>query len=693
MQNMEVNLMEKAKSMLFKAAANIKTYYQYVLSAFLIALLVSIVYGSDFEILLNEALQNEALSHVLLIPFFAGFLFYLKKDMVKASLALEKYERQKKTKYIDELIGVSFCLVAFLIYWYGSYTFYPLEYHLLSFPIFIMGITLILFNLKALIVLIFPILFLLFLVPIPIDYLYAIGGAMANFNTQVSYTLLSALGMPVSLSSAYGPPTIILTTSAGQPASFAIDLPCSGIYSMIAFAMFAAFLAFVVLAPVFRKAWMFVLGFFIFAFLNVVRITSIVSIAYWFGEEVAMNMFHSIAGLIFTFAGMLLTLFIAERFLKVQVFSAPQEQPHCPECKTDFSNFKHFCLNCGKFLNPFQARVSQTFWVKIFLLLLSCSLLTLCIHAPTFAVAQGPVGVTSGWENANVFPQNIEYQNVNYTLRFLYRDENYERIAHQDASLTYAYFPNNTSKATMYVDVGVASSISNLHSWEVCLITWQTAQGLNRLVTVLDTKDLQLLPDVSIIARYLVFRSPQNYTQVTLYWYETATFKMGITISQKYVRVSLIILTQSITDYQKFEDELLAVGQVIASYWEPLKTQSLISLGVPAQQFLLAFSIGFVVVAKTAQYSNEWRKKTNNLKIFKNFASTQEKLVLQTILDLAKDKKIMKTSDISDAIDRKAGKPIKLDNLLKMLNRLEGYAFIKKDIASVKNKPMLTWKT
>jgi exosortase len=684
-------LKEEARKVLNKAAISISCYYQFILSAILVMLSVLIVYGSDLEILVNEALQSEALSHVLLIPFFAGFLFYLKRNMVKACLTLKKNQKKNRTQYVDEVIGIALCLIAFLVYWYGSYTFYPLEYHLLSLPIFVMGITLILFNLKVLIALIFPILFLLFLTPPPTELMYIVGGFLANVNTQASYTLAKIFGLPVTLSSSYGPPTIMLTTSAGEPASFAVDLPCSGIYSLIAFAMFAAFFAFVASASIFKKVWVFVLGFFVFETMNIIRITAIVSAGYWFGEEVAMFMFHAVAGLLLIFIGMLLTLFVAEKFLKIQILPIPNEPPLCPKCKASIENLENFCLNCGKFLNQFRAKISQKFWIKVFLLLLGCFIVTLSIHAPTFAVAQGPVELTSNssWENAtNVFPQIPDYQ-----LKFLYRDTNYERIAHQDASLMYAYFPINNSRSLVYVDVGVANSLTNLHSWEVCLITWQTAQGQYPLVTTLDSRDIQLLQDVSIIARYLVFISPQNYTQVTLYWYERATFKTGITVVQKYVRISLIILTQNSTNYQLFEDELLPVGHAIASYWEPLKTQSLISIGIPAQQLLLAFSIAFVAVTKTAQYSNEWRKKNSNLKIFNSIASAKEKFVLQTVLELAKEKKKIETRDISVAIEQKVGKPIKFDNLLSVVNHLEEYGFIKKDIISVKNRPVLVWKT
>lgn len=688
--------MKKAKSILMQMATMLKTYYQHILSAVLIITSILVVYGNDFTILVNEALQSEALSHILLIPFFVGVLLYLKKGMVKASLALEKHKKKTKIQYVDEVIGIALCLIAFLVYWYGSYTFYPLEYHLLSFPIFVMGITLILFSLKVLFVLIFPILFLLFLTPLPSEFLYTIGGAMANFNTQASYTLLKALSLPVTLSSSYGPPTIILTTSAGQPASFAIDLACSGIYSFIAFAMFATFLAFIASASIPKKIGLFFLGFLIFEVLNIIRITTIISIAYSLGEEIAMFIFHSVAGLLLIFIGMLLTLLVAEKALKITIITKPQKQPMCPRCKTSLQSLENFCTNCGKHLTSFHKRISRRFWMKLVLLLLGCSIVTFSIHAPTLAVAQETIEITSGSENtSNVFPQTLEYQDVNYTLKFFGRDKDFEKIAGQDASLTYAYFPDNGSKAVVYTLVGVSSSLSNLHSWEVCLITWQTAQGHYPLVTVLDSRDIQLLEETPIIARYLVFndtRSGLDYTQVTLYWYERITFHTGLTIEQKYARISLIILTYNSENYQQYEAELLTIGRDIARAWEPLKTQSLISLGVPAQQLLLILSIGFVAFTKTTQYFAYWRKKTNNQKIFNNFASTKEKLVLQTIRTLNKETKETTLQAIYNALKRTTSNKVEPEEIADTLNSLENYGIIKKGISNVQNNPKLIWK-
>jgi len=681
--------MKKFRQIFSLAFIKAKNYYICILAVSLISILTLVVYWRDLEILINEALNTEALTHVILVPFFIGFLCYQKKDLFKASIVLNKLKRQAKMQHIDALVGLSICLIAFLLYWYGSYTFYPLEYHLLSLPIFIMGTVLILFNLKTLRALIIPILFLFFIIPIPNEIMYTIGGNLANFNTQAAYTLLKSLGLPVTLSTAYGAPTILLTTSAGQSASFTIGLPCSGIYTFIAFTMFATFLVIIVSTSMLKKGLIFILGFSIFEILNIIRITTIISAAYLLGEEVAILVFHTVAGLILTFIGMLITLFVSEKFLKIQFSSKINEAPSCPKCKTTLKSLENFCVNCGKFFNPSRWKPSQTFWAKLIILLLGCSALAFSVNAPVFAIAQGPIEVKSTWENStNIFPQIPQYN-----LSFLYRDVNYERIAKQDASLAYAYFPINTSDPVVYVLLGVANSISNLHSWEVCLISWQTAQGQYPLVTVLDSKDIELLEGVPIIARYLVFRSQENYTQVTLYWYERATFRTGITVQQKYVRISLIILIKNSINYQQYEDQLLGFGKTIASYWEPIKAQSLISLGIPAQQTLLVLLVAFVIVTKSAQYANEWRKRTNNLKIFNNFASPEDKLLLQTITELNKERRQTVPIEINLAIKRKAGKFMKFERLVDKLNRLQEYGFVKMDLISINNRPLLVWKS
>ncbi len=683
--------MAKNTDILYSLLESIKNNIRSILMLALIAVIVLIVYGNDFSILANEALKTESYSHVLLLPFFAAFLFYLKKDVIKASLAIDKPKKQSGIKYVNEILGFILLIISFLVYWYGSNTFYPLEIHVLSLPIFLMGLTLIILNSRAFIMLIFPLLFLLFLVPLPATVTSVVGGYLANFNTQVSYSLLNAVGLPMTLSSDYGAPTVMMTTAAGQPANFTVDIPCSGIYSLTAFAMFAAFLSFISYTSVWKKILVFILGFFIFSLLNLFRIIAIFAFSYWFGEEVAMAI-HSFAGIILIFVGMIIILIIAEKVLKIKIVTKPVKQHPCPVCENSIAGIG-FCRACGRFLSkPVKKFFNKALYLKLLFLVLFCSVVFMVVNAPTFATANGSSALNflsgENYKSANSTIPEIP----GYTLQFLYRDATYEKIAKQDASLVYGYFPVNMSGAVIYVDIGVADSISNLHNWEECLVSYRTSKGLDTLATVYDSNTTQLLENPPLVAQYFVFDSPNNYTQVTLYWYEKASFNTGLTIEQKYVRISLIILAESSSNYPELERELHGMGQTIAESWEPLKIQSLISLGIPAQQALLVGSTLFLAGTWTTQYFAQKTKASNNRKIFSQFSSKKEKIVFGCISDMAKMKKNLRTNDVVEAVTGRVGKPVSSRKVYSVLRALEEAGFVRRAIVSVGNSPVMVWK-
>jgi exosortase len=674
-----------------KFASKVSAHKRLIILFVLFSLAVGVIYGNDLVILANEAVQNEACNYILLLPFFAGFLFYIKRDVVKATIAVEKQKKQSRTNYISELSGIVLCLIAFMVYWYGSYTFYPLEYHLLSFPIFIMGAILFLSNLRTLRVLLYPSIFLFFIIPIPSTIIYTAGGALANFNTQIAYSILKAIGLPLTLDSSYGAPTIILNTAAGQSANFTVDVACSGIYSIVAFTMFAAFLAFILSTKLPKKILIFALGLITFVGINLVRITTIFSIGYVAGEQVAMVV-HSFAGIVLLFVGMMAILFISEKVFKIKLTVKPQPQTPCPQCETKLLSVQMFCKNCGRLLNNKKKSISKTTLGKMLLLLILCSVAMASVQAPTFATAKNTLefSSTDNPENStSVLPQV-----PGYTLEFLYPDTQYAQIAGQDASLMYAYFPNNSSGHLIYADIGVASSISNLHNWEVCLFSIQTAQGNFPLATKLESKDILLLQNPPLTAQYLVFKnpSPATSTQMTVYWYERVPFKNGLSTEQKYVRISLIIMLPESEDYKKFETELMALSQPVAQAWEPLKSQAILSLGVPAQQALIVILIVFLLLAQTAQYLEQQRKRSNTLKIFDSYASAKEKIVFKTTLKLIEENKIVRTKDIIVAVEEKAKKPVNHDRVMSILKTLKNEGFIRTEVASIGNSPVLIWR-
>jgi len=672
-----------------KISAELKKNSLLILLAIMIPLMILIVYWRDLSVLINEALYNEAVTHIVLVPVLASYIVYRKRDVIKASFALEKLRQRSRDSFLIEVVGLSLCLSALLIYWYGSYTFSPLEYHLFSLPLFVTGIVLILFNLKTLNVLIFPILFLFFLIPLPSEITYTAGALIGNFNTQASFLLLKTFGLPAVLQSTYGSPTIAVNTPSGTPMLFAVDLPCSGIYSLIAFMMFATFLAYIIQGALIKKASLFLLGFVVLQILNILRISTIVAIGHWLGEEIATTIFHVAAGWVLIFGGVLLLLLICEKFLHIQIFKGSNETPSCFNCDISLQKQEPFCSYCGKFLKNLTVctRISGRFLVKIFVLLVGIFLVTATIQAPVFAFAQGLTFTDPNLkESTEVFPEFTGYQ-----FKFLYRDVDYEKLSNQDASLIYAYIPLNTSTPMVYVDIGVANSITNLHNWEVCYVTWQTARGRSPLVSVLDSRDVQIVENPPIIARYFVFESSQNYTQVTFYWYEKALFNTGLTIEQKFVRISLIMLAANSTTYPILEEKLLQFAQSISTYWEPLKTQSLFSLSIPLQQVLLVSSIVFIIFTVTAQYTRKWRNKRANLKIFENFGPSDEKLLYQTIKKLNEGTGAT-TNEIAHALEQSTGKCPETEELNHMLKHLQENGLVEIDIVNLNEKSHLVWK-
>ena len=147
-----------------------------LIKATIIIFVTAVIYNQDLSILINEAIASEQTSYILIIPLLASYLIYRKRRFLNSVTSSHPSTR-------DEITGIAFCALALTLYLVGSYTFYPLGYHILSLPIFLFGCILLLFNLETLKALAFPIAFLFLLTPLPFETLYTIGGIMANHNT------------------------------------------------------------------------------------------------------------------------------------------------------------------------------------------------------------------------------------------------------------------------------------------------------------------------------------------------------------------------------------------------------------------------------------------------------------------------------------------------------------------------------
>lgn len=648
------------------------------------------LFSQDLAIIFNDALRSETSSHILAIPIIFAYLIYRKRKMLTAVTPLEAQSQPKETKYLPIIAGILLSATAILLYWYGSYTFTPLEYHISALPIFAAGLTLILFNPQTLRQLAFPIAFLILLTPPPSDILYALGSTLSVISSEASNAIINALGVPSTLSSEYGNPTILITRPNGATISFAVDIACSGVYSLIGFLIFAVFIAYIIRDKPQKKLALFLVGVPLIYLLNIIRITTILLIGYHLGEETALQAFHLLGGWILIFLGTLLLLAISEKIFKTQIFAKPAEK--CPKCNPEKETKQSFCLTCGKILKPTTLKLSRIDIIKIAAITVSVALV-MSIQAPVFALTQGPPIVMIDTPAGQQVSTEILPEISGYNLDFIYRDTAFEARAKQDMSLIYIYTPVNQLNQPMWVTIEIAPTRSSLHTWEKCLITWPITHGSQPDVTQIELKDVQLVENPPIIGRYFVFQYiATNETQAVLYWFETATFAVNATSQQKHVKISVIAYPDNPENLTSIESQLQVGATAIANYWQPIKTWSQIALFLSQNGDKLVTLTTAILAGTVIFYVlNRRRERKTNFYAYKKLSEPTRQ-----IIDVARETEkssVPTLNNIANAYQDRTGKPVDKEQLLHELSAIEKTGILKRVIANRDDEPTLVWKT
>lgn len=647
------------------------------------------IFHQDLAIIANDALQSEVTSYVLVIPFLFIYLIYRKRKMLRQVMPMENKNQTKKTKYLPTIMGIALSTTAILLYWHGSYTFTPLEYHIFTLPIFTAGLTLLLFNLQTLRQLAFPIAFLILLMPPPSEFIYALGSTFSVISSEASYTIISALGIPSTLISEYGNPIIQITTLGQTTISFAVDIACSGIYSLISFLVFAVFVTYIIRDKPWKKLVLFLTGFSLIYILNITRITTILIIGYYLGEETALHLFHLLGGWFLILIGTFILLLFAEKIFHTQIFAKPTQE--CRECNPKPKINQNFCFTCGRVLKPTLIKFQRTDIIKMTAIIVSVIVL-ISIQTPVFALTEGPAQViiqTPAGETGNT---QLLPQIQGYTLVFAYRDYDFEERARQDASLVYAYYPSDKTKEVVWVGVEIGPTTGSLfHNWEFCLISWQIEHERLPVVTQLDLKDIQIQQNPPIIARYFAFQWVKtNETQEVLYWFETAEFKTNGEDQQKKIKISLITYPdtpENMIDAEK----LKPFATAIAKHWQPIKTWTPIALLLSQNSLSFAIITIILMTSFIVLYVIQKRKQTKENTIVYRKLSEPNKQIIDLIRETQKTK-TPTLSAIASTYKNRTDKTIEKEELLHRISEAEKTGIIKSYIANNQDEPVQAWK-
>ena len=226
-------------------------------------------------------------SHGFLIPFISGFIIWLKR------------EKLSKLKIMPSGTGWIFFISGILIHAVSALwrVYFTSGFSLL---LVLPGLILLFFGKKYLKELLFPVGFLVFMIPLPLVAIANLSFRLKIFAASVSTFIINKLGVP-----AIREGSVIRTMHS----YLLVEDPCSGIRSLIALISLGALMAYFANISRVKKTVLFLASIPIAISSNVIRIVSLSLVSEMYGAKLATGLFHTLMGVlvfVFAFLGMLL---------------------------------------------------------------------------------------------------------------------------------------------------------------------------------------------------------------------------------------------------------------------------------------------------------------------------------------------------------------------------------------------------
>lgn len=249
---------------------------------------IGIFYYNTIGWLINSWQNNIYYSHGFLVPFISGYIIW---NMRKELAGLEKKQSQAGLAIITGGILLQGIAVMWSIRFLSG----------LSLIVTISGIILFMYGWEFMKKIKFPILFLFLMIPLPfVDLIASPLQTVSAIGTQDTATLF---GIPVQRDG------LVLYTTGG---AFEVGLPCSGLRSVISLLTIAIIFAFILEGGIIMKSAIIALSIPLAMAGNILRITSMLSVANIYGQHAAMNYFEGFSNLVL-FSIALLGMFLIGR--------------------------------------------------------------------------------------------------------------------------------------------------------------------------------------------------------------------------------------------------------------------------------------------------------------------------------------------------------------------------------------------
>ena len=234
-------------------------------------------------------------SHGFIVPFISLYFIYLQK------------ENLAQIKPQTSVIGLIILFFALLLHILGTLLYI---FSISGFSIFflIIGLSLFLYGKEISKILWFPILFLVFMFPLPEAMISLVSFPLKIFAAKAGVWIISILGIPIYLEG------FNILIPAGP---LLVGNPCSGLRSLIAFLALGSIFAYLEPVSIIKKWLLFFISIPIALLSNIVRIPILILVSNYWGLEAAGpdTLVHTGSGILVFILGFLL-IFSAAKALE-----------------------------------------------------------------------------------------------------------------------------------------------------------------------------------------------------------------------------------------------------------------------------------------------------------------------------------------------------------------------------------------
>jgi len=265
----------------------VKRRMPFVSFAFAATLLFIASYHSTLVWMYERYISSESYySHGFLVPFVTGYLIWRQR------------ERLRGEDPDFSWLGLTIIAIAFLIHVFGTILY---VFSVSGFSIFllILGLSLFLFGERVTRIILFPLVFMIFMFPLPSAFISVISFPLKLFVAKSGAWIASLIGIPVYLEGFY------ITIPTG---SLLVGNPCSGLRSLITFLALGSIFAYLSPLSLWRRGMILFLSVPTAIVSNVIRVPVLITISHYWGLEAAMpgGFWHDASGILVFVSGFVL---------------------------------------------------------------------------------------------------------------------------------------------------------------------------------------------------------------------------------------------------------------------------------------------------------------------------------------------------------------------------------------------------